>query len=125
MRNANITLYNINPVGVSESLERTDFYQAFLKGVGRVTDVQPGDLGVQVLAIQSGGLATESNSDVNGMIRKCLADVDSWYEIGFDPTPADKPNQYHHLDVKVGQRDLVVRTRDGYYANPTTLEPRH
>jgi len=124
MRNDNVTLYNINPVGVSESLERADWFEAFLKGVGKVGDVQPGNLGVQVIAIQSGGLASESNSDVTGMIFKCLADLDSWYEIFFDPPPADKPNEYHHIEVRVAQPGVVVRTRDGYYANPTALDPR-
>ncbi len=121
MRSANVTLYNINPVGVGESLARADYYEAFLKGVSKVNEVQPGNLGVQVIALQSGGLATQSNSDVTGMIRKCLTDVDSWYEIGFDPPPPDKPNEYHHLELKVDQRDAVVRTRDGYYSNPTPL----
>ncbi len=125
MRSADVTLYNINPVGVGESLARADYYEAFLKGVSKVNDVQPGNLGVQVIALQSGGLATQSNSDVTGLIRKCLADVDSWYEIAFDPPPPDKPNEYHHLDVKVDQRDTVVRTRDGYYSNPMPLAAKH
>jgi len=119
LRDADMTLYNINPVGVMESLERTDYYQTFLKGVAKPGDVMPGNLGVQVLAVQSGGLATESDSDVAGMIHKCLADVSSWYEITFDPPPSEKPNEYHHIEIKLDQRDLTARTRDGYYANPT------
>jgi len=125
MRENNVTLYNINPVGVAESLERTDFYEAFVKGVAKPNDAQIGDLGLQVFAIQSGGLALESNSDVAGQIQKCLADVQSWYEIGFDPPPGEKPNEYHHIDVKLDQRDLIARTRDGYYANPQIIETRH
>lgn len=118
MRQDNVTLYNINPVGVEESMNRTDYYQVFLKGAARPNDVQPGNLGLQVLAIQSGGLAIESNSDVTGNIQRCLADLQSWYQITFDPAPGDKPNEYHHIDVKTGQSNLVARTRDGYYANP-------
>lgn len=124
MRSEHVTLYNINPVGVTESLERADFYEAFLKGVPRPNDVQPGNLGVQVMAVQSGGLALESNSDVTGMIRRCVTDADSWYEIGFDPPPADKPNEYHHIEVRVAQPGVVVRSRDGYYDNPTLLQPK-
>jgi VWFA-related protein len=124
LRNADATLYNINPVGVMESLERTDYYEAFLKGVAKPGDVMPGNLGLQVLAVQSGGLASESDSDVTGMIRKCLADVSSWYEITFDPPPSEKPNEYHHIEIKLDQRDLTARTRDGYYANPTFVPQR-
>jgi VWFA-related protein len=124
LRDANMTLYNINPVGVMESLERTDYYQVFLKGIAKPGDAMPGNLGVQVLAVQSGGLATESDSDVTGMIRKCLTDVSSWYEITFDPPPSEKPNEYHHIEIKLDQRDVSARTRDGYYANPTFIPQR-
>jgi VWFA-related protein len=113
-----LTLYNINPVGAQESLGRTDYYEAFLKGIGKPNDVEPGNLGLQVLSVQSGGLALESNSDVAGEIAKCLTDVRSWYEITFDPSPGDKPNEYHHIEIRLDQRGLNARTRDGYYANP-------
>ncbi len=123
-RQADMTLYNVNPVGVGESLGRADYFEAFLKGVAKPNDVQLGDLGVQVLSIHSGGLAIESNSDISGMIQKCLADAHSWYEITFDPSPADKPNEYHHIDIRLDQRDLTARTLDGYYANVQLIEPR-
>ena len=124
LRETNITLYNLNPVGVAESLMRADYYESFLQGVSRPSDVMPGNLGLQVISVQSGGLAIESDSDVAGMIRRCLADLNSWYEITFDPAPGDKPNEYHHIEIKLDQRDLVARTRDGYYANPTPFTKR-
>ena len=74
-----------------------------------------------MIAVQSGGLALEGNSDVAGMIQRCLADANSWYEIGFTPLPADKPNEYHHIEIKLNQRDVNARTRDGYYANPAAI----
>jgi len=124
LRSADVTLYNINPIGADESLDRADFYESFLKGVAKPNDVMPGNLGVQVIAVQSGGLAFESDSDVAGVIRKCLADVSSWYEITFDPPPSEKPNEYHHIEIKLDQRDLIARTRDGYYSNPTNIPQR-
>lgn len=123
LRQGGITLYNINPSGVDESLERADYYQAFLKAPASSSDSQFGELSIQVLAAHSGGLVIESNSDVNGNIAKCLADLRSWYEITFDPLPSEKPNEYHHIEVKLDQRTLAARTRDGYYANPRILEP--
>ncbi len=107
---------------MTESIERADDYQAFLKGITRPNQVEVGNLGLQVLAVQSGGLAFEGNSDVDGLIQRCLADAKSWYEIEFTPLPADKPNEYHHIEIKLDQRDLVARTRDGYYANPTVIQ---
>lgn len=121
LREMNLTLYNINPVGVTESLQRADYYESFLKGISKASQVQIGNLALQVLALQSGGLALESNSDVSGMMLRCLQDAKSWYAISFDPQPAEKRNEYHHIEVKVDQPGMVVRTRDGYYANPVAL----
>ena len=58
------------------------------------------------------------SSDVAGSIEKSLVDAQSWYEIAFDPLPADKPNEYHHIEIKVDQSGLIARTRTGYYSNP-------
>ncbi len=124
MRKADVTLYNINPLGSAESLLQADFYRTFLQGVSKPQQVQIGDLGVQVLAVHSGGLALESNSDVTGMIAQCLADVHSWYAISFDSPVTGEPNEYHNIAVRVGEKGLVVRTRDGYYANPQAITPR-
>ena len=33
LRKIDLTVYDINPIGVAESLERTDYYESFLKGV--------------------------------------------------------------------------------------------
>ena len=124
MRQNNLTIYNINPVGAGESLNRADYYESFLQGVTKPGDAQLADLSIQVLAVHSGGVAIESNSDVNGMIQKCLTDAQSWYEITYDPALGEKPNEYHHIDVKLNQRGLVARTLDGYYANQQIIEPR-
>ena len=123
LRQANITLYNINPIGVSEPMMEATYYQSFLKGLAKPDNAQFGNLGLQVLAVQSGGLALESNSDVTAQIERCLTDANTWYEIAFDPLPADKPNEYHHFEVRLDQPGLIARTRDGYYANPLAVDP--
>jgi VWFA-related protein len=125
MQQNNVTVYNINPIGSGQSLSRADYYRDFLKGVPKPGDVQFADLSIQVLSVHSGGLTIEGNSDVNGMIQRCLADAQSWYEITYDPPPAERVNDYHHVEIKLSQRNLVARTSDGYYANMQVIEPRH
>ena len=124
LRENNLTVYDVNPIGVAESVERADYYESFLKGVAKPSQAEFGNLGLQVIAVQSGGLALEGSSDVAGMIQRCLGDAKSWYEIGFTPLPADKPNEYHNIEIKVDQRDLTARTRGGYYANPAAIFTR-
>ena len=121
LREANVTLYNINPLGVGEPLGRTDYYRDFLKGVSKPGQTDIADLALQVLAVQSGGLAIESNSDVAGMLKRCLSDTESWYEITFSMPPAERPDEYHHIEIRLDKPGLTARTRDGYYAQP---EPR-
>jgi VWFA-related protein len=118
LREANLTLYNINPLGPGEDLLRADSYEQFVKGVSKPGQTDLADLGLQVLAVQSGGLAMHGNTDVAGNLQKCLADTESWYEITFDAVPGEQPNQYHHIQVVVDKPGLVARTRDGYYSQP-------
>ena len=118
LRQGHITLYSIDPIGPTDSIFRTMYYRAFLKGVKKPNQTDLGDLSLQVLASQSGGLAISGSSDVAGSLRRCLADADAFYELTFDPPPAEQPNEYHHLDLLVAKPGLTARTREGYYLQP-------
>lgn len=116
---ARVTLYSIDPLGPGEPLLRTSYYETFLKGVDKPSQVQVGDLGLQVLAIQSGGLALVSNNEITKALQESLADSAPYYEISFDPAPAERPNEYHQLEIRLAQHGLAARTRQGYYAQPS------
>ena len=125
LRQDRVTLYNINPIGADESLLQADYYQTFLKGATNPGNTQLASLSLQVLSAQSGGLVFESDNDIPGMIRQCLIDAQSWYAISFNPPPADRPNGFHQINVKLNQPSLIVRSRDGYYSNPRIVENPH
>jgi VWFA-related protein len=97
LRQGRVTIYNINPLGAAENLGRAEYYTAFLKGVSKPSQAQLGDLGLQVLAVQSGGLALVGSTDVAGMLKRCVGETAAWYEIGFEMAPEDKPYEYHHV----------------------------
>ena len=118
LRQSHTTLYSIDPIGPSDSVFRTMYYRAFLKGVKKPNQTDLGDLSLQVLASQSGGLASSGSSDIAGSLRRCIADADAFYELTFDPPPAEQPNEYHHLDLLVAKPGLTGRTREGYYLQP-------
>jgi VWFA-related protein len=115
---ARITLYSIDPLGATESELRANYYEEFVKGVKEPSQVVPGNLALQVIATQSGGLALDFNNDVAALLRQSLADTQAYYELSFDAPEADKPNEYHQLEVKVAKPGLTARTRRGYYAQP-------
>jgi VWFA-related protein len=118
MRKARVTLYGVDPLGAGESPQRTFYYQEFVKGIRKPSQVDAGDLALQVLSQQSGGLALSSSNDVAELLRRAMRDTESYYEISFDAVPADHANEYHQLDIKLAKPGLTARTREGYYAQP-------
>ncbi|MGD0403483.1 MAG: VWA domain-containing protein [Candidatus Acidiferrales bacterium] len=116
---ARVTLYNINPLGNSESIGRVSYYKDFVKGVSKPSQVAVGDLGLPVLATQSGGLVLNFNNDIASLLRECLSDSAPYYEISFDPPPGDKRDEYHHLEIKLAKPGLTARARQGYYSQPS------
>jgi VWFA-related protein len=119
LRQARIALYDIDPSGLADADELgTSFYGQFTKGVKSARQVQIGNLGLQVLAEQSGGRVLNSSNDVAGEIATCLADASAYYVLSFEGLAADGPNDYHALEIKIGKPGLTARARTGYYAQP-------
>jgi VWFA-related protein len=117
MRHANVTLYSVNPLGTDESEARASRYEAFLKGVSEYQKMEPGNLALQVLSVQSGGRAIDFNNDVSAVMRDCAADTQNYYEIAFEPAPPDPKNYYHRVEIKLANSELTARGRMGYYAD--------
>jgi VWFA-related protein len=119
LREARMTLYNINPEGADEAGGiQTFYYQEFLKPITAAKQVLPGNLALQVLTVQSGGLVFTPNNDITTEINRCVADADAFYTLTLDAASAEKPNEYHAIDVKVAPPGLSARTRSGYYVQP-------
>ena len=82
------------------------------------SQVQFGDLALQVLAIHSGGRVFNSNNDVAGEIASDVDDVRAFYVLTFEGLRGDGPNEYHALEIKLDRPGLKTLTRTGYYAQP-------
>jgi VWFA-related protein len=115
---SHVTLYSVDPRGAGESVSATSYYQDYLKGISKPNDAVFGNLALQVLAVQSGGLAFTSSNDLAGLLQESLGKSAPYYEISFVPAPAEKPNEYHHIEIKVAKPGLTARARQGYYAEP-------
>jgi VWFA-related protein len=117
LRQARVTLYSIDPRSPAQAFAYDSYYKGFIKGVSKPNQALPGDLGLEVLAVQSGGLALVGDN-VTGLLRQCLADTVPYYEISFAAPAAQRADEYHHLQIKLATRGLIARTRQGYYAQP-------
>jgi VWFA-related protein len=119
LRDARMTIYSIDPVGADAGARSERFYyREFLKPVTAAKKAEPGTLALQVLATHSGGLVLSASNDITAQIEQCVADVDVYYTLTIDTAPAERPDEYHAIDVKVATSGLTARTRSGYYAQP-------
>lgn len=117
LRLARITLDVVDPLGLADAGgTQTVYYKQFLKPVTTKSRALPGHVALQVLASQSGGLVLNSSNDVAGEIEKCVADASSFYVLSFDGLPADGPNEFRAIEIKIDRPGLAARTRSGYYA---------
>jgi VWFA-related protein len=123
LRQARMTLYSVDPLGTADAAGfRTFYYEQFLKGVKTPNQVMIGNLALQVFAVQSGGRVLNSSNDVTGEIERSARDADAYYVLSYDAPPADGPDEYHAIEVKLSQPQLKAQTRSGYYDQP--VRPR-
>jgi VWFA-related protein len=128
LREGRITVYSLDPSALAD-LEmgltdpptvhvRPSDKNVYVAGAHKPSDVGPGDLTLETIAAQSGGLALHPGNDLASSLRKFLADATAFYEISFDPVITDQPNEYHHVEVQIAEPGLTARARQGYYSQP-------
>lgn len=104
-------------VGDTGSLDEPS-YKEFLKGVKSARQADSGNLSLQVVAVESGGRVLNPSNDLEGQLADCLADLNAFYTISFDPPHAERADEYHELKVIVNNPGLTARTNTGYYNQP-------
>ena len=117
LRQARITVYNANSIEVGNVFD-TQFYDGYLKPVTSWKDAYFGNLGLQVIATQTGGQVLNASSDLVAEITTCIADADAFYVMSYEAPPADHPNEYHAITVGVARAGLTARSLTGYYNQP-------
>jgi VWFA-related protein len=134
LREARMTLYSFS-VGETNADGRALTYLTFLNGVRSVQQATFMHLNRKVLAVQTGGRVLEPSGDLTGdpvpaltdfmpnadlvlQINGCIQEADTFYTLSFDPSHADRPDEYHDLKVQVDRPGLTARTTSGYYDQP-------
>jgi VWFA-related protein len=118
LQQARVTVYNVNSLGVAQAGVQSFYWENFEKGVSKPSQAQEVDLGLQVLAAQSGGLVLTVSNDLAARLRDCISDLGAYYELSYAPSPAGQPREYHKIEIRVDKRGLTARTREGYYSQP-------
>jgi len=118
LRSARITLYSVDPLGSADFSTRAFRWQEYAGGVSKTYDANLGNLALQVLAVQSGGMALTVGNDIAAEVQKCVNDADAYYELSFAPPLDQKPNELNKVQVRVKRPSVDVRTRQVYYWQP-------
>jgi VWFA-related protein len=67
------------------------------------------------LAHGTGGLTAFNTNDFTGALEKIAREMDEYYVLGYTPSNLAHDGSYHHVQLKVAQKGLDVRARNGYY----------
>lgn len=118
LRQSQTTIYDINPLGPTEEVGDTFEYENFLKGIKNPYDSNVGNLALQVIATQSGGLVLNGSSDISTMLTQCTMEAGDFYRLSYAQPATRGKDEYHGVEVQIGEHGLTARTRSGYYAAP-------
>ena len=118
LRLARVTLYSVDTSSSEMSVAHSVYYENFLKPVTDRKQVNPGNLALPVLAIQSGGKVVSGSNDLAAEITSCLEDAKSYYTVSFDAAHSAQADEYRALTITVNRTGLTARTNTGYYAQP-------
>lgn len=131
---ASVAIYGVDPRGLEyDGLTAADSVAG--KTAPQLAEVLPERLenisesqdGLRLLADQRGGLFLGNTNDLDGAVRKALADS-SYYLIGYHPDAAtfagkNGPITFHRIEVKIRRPGLHVRWRKGFLGHPDGDRP--
>jgi VWFA-related protein len=115
MRQANVAVYPLDPIGTGYAIPG-GAYDGIERGAGKET---PWDGArrmkhrtMTTIAERTGGLAFINNDDIDAGIERIADDLDNYYLLGFYPDTTK--SGYQNVSVRVKRPGLTVRHRDGF-----------
>jgi VWFA-related protein len=73
------------------------------------------------LAQSTGGVLIANTNDLRGPLHKLAEDIQTYYEISYNPQIKTYDGSFHRITIKMASRDLQVQSRSGYIALPPAL----
>ncbi len=118
LRNARVTLYAVDPAGVSVTPPAEDV-DGFLED-----DPFGGQVDFDSMATETGGHAFHGRNDVDALIGTSVHDGQTFYTIAYRPgAVTDATKAFRNITVKVRYPGLKAVTREGYYVQPPPADP--
>jgi VWFA-related protein len=73
------------------------------------------------LAQSTGGVLIANTNDFRGPIRRIAEDIETYYELSYEPGNIDYDGSFHKITVKADQKDYKLQSRSGYFALPPSM----
>ncbi len=70
------------------------------------------------LAESTGGFMIANTNDLRTPMRRIAMELTSYYEISYAPPQREYDGKFHEIKIKTTRPDVVVQTRNGYFALP-------
>ena len=83
-----------------------------------------GQAGLRDLAESTGGFLIANTNNTEKLMKRVMEDVDTHYEVTYQPSAAGYDGRFREVEVKLGRADWQARTRSGYFALPESSEGR-
>jgi VWFA-related protein len=118
LRDARVTLYSIDPVGLSADPPATDEDGFF------IDDPFGGQVDFDTMALATGGQAFHGRNDVDHLIGTGVSDGETFYTLTYRPsTVSQDPKEIRRIQVLMTDRSLHATTREGYFALKAPVAP--
>jgi VWFA-related protein len=76
---------------------------------------------LEELAASTGGVLIANTNDLQGPLHKLAEDIQTYYEISYNPEIKTYDGSFRKITVKLASSDLRVQSRSGYIALPPAL----
>lgn len=112
----NIPIYTMDPRGLMAPPLGFDRHleDQTANGLERIRAVQAAKSGLQVIAENTNGRAFVNNWNVPQSAAALIGENNSYYLLGFYPSPYAADGKFHDIDVKVRRPGVKIRARQGY-----------
>jgi VWFA-related protein len=123
LRDARVTLYTVDPVGIS-TYDTTTSTSA--DDLGEMGDADPfgGSVDFNAMAKATGGKSLFGRNDVDNLIENSVQAGTDFYTLSYVPTsPAETAKPFRNIRVAMKDPNLRATSRKGYYIQPTAAPP--
>ncbi len=73
------------------------------------------------LAESTGGFLIANTNDFRSQLRKVSEDIETYYEITYNPGIEKYDGSFHKVELKTGRSNLHLQSRAGYFALPSSV----